>query len=86
MVPVLEAMPIKIQQLDLNQVRSLGSINPIMPPSIAQVVTGLKLLEYWVKSELAILSAKIDSKSVFVKGRWFRSLDGYIMFSQKHVP
>ena len=39
-----------------------------------------------MKAELTSLAAKIDSKSVCLKGQWFRSLDDCILFSQKHVP
>ena len=53
-----------------------------MPPSREPAVTGLKLLEDWAKSDLANLAAKIYSKSVCVKGLWFRSLDDCIFFSQ----
>ena len=64
MVPDLEVISVKTQQLDLKQVISLGSIKPIVPPPITQVVSGLKGLEYWLKSELTSLDATIDSKSV----------------------
>ena len=42
LVPALEVMSVKIQQLEINQVRSLGSINPIMPPSRTPVVSESK--------------------------------------------
>ena len=48
-----------------------------MPPAIVPPVTSFKVLEDWMKTELANLAAKIDSKSVCVKGRWFRILDEF---------
>ena len=78
LVPALEVMPIKIQQIELNQVRSFRSMNPIIYPSKTPVFTALKVLEYWVKAELASLDAKIDSKSVCMKSRWFGILDDCI--------
>ena len=49
LVPALEAMSVKIQQLDMIKVRSLGSINTIISLSRTSVVPGLKGLEDWVK-------------------------------------
>ena len=42
LVPSLEAMSNRIQQLEINQVRILGSINYFAPPVIAEVISGLK--------------------------------------------
>ena len=50
LVPALEVMSVNIQQIELNQVISLGSINTIMPPSITPLVSGLKGLEDWLKA------------------------------------
>ena len=74
LIPALQVMLVKIQHMELNQVRSLGCINPIIPPAITMVVYGMKVLEDWVKAELTSLDKKIASKSVWVKVRWFRSL------------
>ena len=84
--PELEVISVKIQQLELNQSRSLGYINLVTPPPITPVDSSLYQLEYWVKADLTSLAAKVDYKSVCMKGWWFRSLNECIFFSQKHVP
>ena len=83
LVPKMEGILVKIQQLELNQVRSLGYINLIMIPSRTPVFFGIKGIENWVKIELTTLSANIYSKPVYMKGCWFRSLNKFILFYQK---
>ena len=48
MVPELESMLTKIQQLDINKVRSMITINSIMPLARLPVVTGLNGLDDWM--------------------------------------
>ena len=86
LAPALEGISVNIQHLEINQVRSLGSINSTMPPSRTPVISGLNILEDLVKGELTSLAAKIYSKSVCVQGRWFGSLDDCILFYQKYAP
>ena len=72
LAPALEGISVNIQQLEINQVRSLGSISTTTPPSITPVISGMKGLAYWVKVDLKILATKIDPRSVCVKVLWFR--------------
>ena len=85
-VPALEVISVKIQQLELNQAKSIGSINLIIPPPIVPVVSSLKALEDWVKADLTSLAANVYYKSLCMKGWWFRSLDNCVLFSQKYIP
>ena len=62
MVPALEGILVKIQQLELNQLISMGLINSINPPARTPFVSGMKVLEDWVNGELKSLSVKINSK------------------------
>ena len=62
LVPKMEGILVKIQQLELNQVSILGFINPITTPPRTRFVSGLKGLEDRVNGDLISLSVKIDSK------------------------
>ena len=62
LAPALELMSSKIHQPDINQVRSLGYVNPIMSASTSQGLIVLKGLEDWVNLDLINLSANIDSR------------------------